>query len=94
MAKGPRVIRLFLVGSRIADRERAELIVDRLAARRPVADGAGEWLVTYGTAGTSEAMRSCEADLTAIDPGWIEILDFAAVSSRGLAALGLARAPH
>jgi hypothetical protein len=56
--------------------------VDRLADRRPVSDGIGEWQVIYRTEEISEAMRLCEADLTELDPSWLEILNFAALPSR------------
>jgi hypothetical protein len=82
MTDGPRVIRLFLVGSRTADRERAELIVDRLAATRPITGGAEEWRVMYPVTDASEAMAMCEADLSGLEPAWLEILDFEALPSR------------
>jgi hypothetical protein len=87
MAEGWRVIGLFLVGSRVADRERAELIVDRLAERRPVSGGVGEWRVVYPTGDTSEAMRMCEEDLNALDPSWLQVLDFRALPSHSLLRL-------
>jgi hypothetical protein len=76
------LLRIYLVGSKVADGRRAEQIVDGLASRRPVSGGAGEWRVVYETEEISEAMRICEADLTELDPGWLEILDFAALASR------------
>jgi hypothetical protein len=83
MAGRSRVLlRIYLVGSRVADRRRAEQIVDGLASRRPVSGGAGEWRVVYDTEEVSEAMRICEADLAELDPSWLEILDFAALPTR------------
>jgi len=76
------LLRIRLVGPRIADRERAESILGLLAARRPLEGGVGEWRVVYDTPEISEAMRMCEADLTELDPGWMAILDFEAVPSR------------
>ncbi len=82
MAHRSRVLRLNLVGSRPADRERAALIVDRLASRRTVAGDEGQWEVIYETGDTAEAMRLCESDLGEIDPSWFRVLDFIALPSR------------
>jgi hypothetical protein len=82
MNDGIRVLRLYTMGARSADRERAALLVDRLASRRKVTGDGPEWSVLYEVLDVSEAMRLCAADLTEIDPAWIEILDFKAVPSR------------
>lgn len=82
MSQRSIVLRLHLVGTRVADRERAELIVDRLTTRRLVVVGTGEWRVTYEAADVSAAMRMCEADLEHLDQRWLEILDFMVVPSR------------
>jgi hypothetical protein len=76
------LLRLYPVGPRVADRERAARIVERLASRRRVSEGMGEWRVLFDTGDVSEAMGACEADLAAVDPGWVEVLDFAAVAAR------------
>jgi hypothetical protein len=82
MRDGIRVLRLYTVGARPADRERAALLVDRLASRRKVAGDGPEWRVRYECRDVSEAMRLCAADLTEIDPAWIEVLDFKALPSK------------
>jgi hypothetical protein len=87
-ARSQVLLRLFLVGPRAADRERADRIVDGLAERRPVSDGMGDWRVIYDSEEISEAMRMCEADLAELDPGWLEILDFAAVPLRRILRTG------
>jgi hypothetical protein len=79
---GSRVIGFYLVGSPATDGERAELILDGLAKRRPVFGEAGEWRVFYEAEGTSEALRMCEADLGELDPLWPRILDFKALPQR------------
>jgi hypothetical protein len=88
MSDGIRVLRLFTVGARPADLERAALLVDRLASRRKVTGDGPEWRVLYECPGVSEAMRLCVADLTEIDPAWIEILDFTAVPSPPIRGTG------
>jgi hypothetical protein len=60
----------------------ALLLLDALAARRPV-EGHGPWIVTYRAADTSEAFALCAEDLEAIDPRWVEVLDFVAIPPRG-----------
>jgi hypothetical protein len=82
MSKGSRVLSLYLVGARTADRERAELLVDRLSSRRRVSGSDDRWSVLYESGDVSEAMRMCEADLSDLDPGWMQVLDFKAVPSR------------
>jgi hypothetical protein len=83
VAEPPEVfLRLFLVAPRIADRERAEQIVERLSARRPVYGEAGEWRLAYEASGVSAAMAMCAAELTELDPRWLEILDFAVLPAR------------
>jgi hypothetical protein len=70
------------VAAGVADRGRAELIIDRLASRRPVSFVSEEWLVSYEGRDVSAAMRACEEDLTELDPDWIRVLDFRALPSR------------
>jgi hypothetical protein len=74
--KTGRVLSLFLVASRTADRERGELLVDRLAVHRPVLGFAPQWQVVYECGDATEAMGRCAAELSELDPGWVEILDF------------------
>jgi hypothetical protein len=81
MREGIRVLRLHTVGAHPADRERAALLVDRLASRRTVSGEGPEWRVVYECRDISAAMRLCAADLSEIDPRWIEILDFEAMPS-------------
>jgi hypothetical protein len=73
-----------LVGSDEADRERATLVADRLAARRLVRGEAPEWWVFYERVDTVAAMELCETELTELDPRWFEILDFEALPSHPL----------
>ena len=73
------LLRLYLVGTRVADRDRATRIAERLEARRRVLGRPGEWWVTYEAADVTEAMATCEAELSRLDPAWHQILDFAAV---------------
>lgn len=79
---GGRILKLSLVGTGVADLERATLLADRLAARRLVTGEAPEWQVLYEAADTAEAMALCEAELGELDPRWLEILDFTALPSR------------
>jgi hypothetical protein len=58
------------------------LIIDRLAARRPVSLGSEEWLMSYEGRDVTAAMRACEEELTDLDPDWIRVLDFRALPSR------------
>lgn len=66
----------------VTDRGRAELIIDRLASRRPVSLGSEDWLVSYEARDVSAAMRACEEELTELDPDWLRVLDFRALPSR------------
>ncbi|HEX4306133.1 MAG TPA: hypothetical protein VHZ54_08865 [Solirubrobacterales bacterium] len=77
-----RELRLFTVGTRQAAADRAALIVDRLAALRPVEGETPEWRVSYPAEDVAVAFRRCAAELERIDPRWIEVLDFEAVASR------------
>jgi len=58
------------------------LIIDRLAARRPVSLCSEEWLVPFEGRDVTAAMRACEEELTDLDPDWITVLDFRALPSR------------
>jgi hypothetical protein len=82
MRDGIRVLRLYTVGARPAERERAALLVDRLSSRRKLTGDGPEWRVLYECRDVSEAMRLCAEDLSEIDPAWIEILDFKALPSQ------------
>jgi hypothetical protein len=82
MRDGIRVLRLYTVGTLSGDPDRAALLVDRLASRRQVSGDGPEWLVLYECRDVSGAMELCAAELTEIDPAWVEILDFSAVPSR------------
>jgi hypothetical protein len=84
MRAGERELRLHLIGSDDVAIGRAALVIDRLASGRVVSGTSPEWLVTYAGVDTGEAMRLLETDLTEIDPGWIEVLDFEAVPSQPL----------
>ena len=81
MRNGIRTLRLYTVATHPADRERTALLVDRLSSRRSVSGDGPEWTVLYQCLDVSEAMRLCAADLSEIEPAWIEILDFKAVPS-------------
>jgi hypothetical protein len=78
MEEGQRALRLFAVDDRRVTR--APLIVDRLRATRRV-EGDGPWIVVYPGIDTSQAMLALGRELTAMDPGWCEVLDFLAVPS-------------
>jgi hypothetical protein len=82
MSDGIRVLRLYTVGARPADLQRAALLVDRLSSRRRVSGDGPEWRVSCECRDVSEAMRLCAEDLSEIDPAWIEILDFKALPSQ------------
>jgi hypothetical protein len=84
MRNRERVLRLEVLGQGEEAEGRAGLIVDRLAGIRRVIGRCPTWLVTYQSLDVRGAFEQLEADLTAIDPSWIEILDFAALPSRPL----------
>jgi hypothetical protein len=84
MKDGERELRLHAIGIGEDARDRAVLIVDRLAVGRSVSGDCPEWLVTYPDVDIAGALELLEADLTGIDPRWIEALDFAAVASQPL----------
>jgi hypothetical protein len=71
-----------VVAGGVADRGRAELIIDRLASRRSVSLASEEWLVSYEGHDVSAAMSACEDELTELDPDWLRVLDFRALPSR------------
>ncbi len=84
MRESPRVLELCLVGSRVEERQRAELLVDRLASRRGLIGDGPRWTVVYDAVDVTEAMRLCEEDLGEMDPRWFEVLDFRALPARPL----------
>jgi len=84
MARSGCKLKIFAIAEETERRDRALLIVDALAAKRPV-DGSGPWIVTYPAADASLAFESCAEDLSAIDPRWVEVLDFVALPARGRA---------
>lgn len=75
-------LRLFPVTDRPGRCERVFLLIDALAARRPLAEEGEGWTLTYPGLDPTEAFGRCAAELDAIDPSWVEVLDFAAVGSR------------
>lgn len=81
MRDGERVLRLKVVGSGAGAEDRAVLIVDRLTGLRRVIGRCPTWLVTYPEVDSRGALKQLEADLTTIDPRWVEVLDFAALAS-------------
>ena len=84
MRESPRVLELCLVGSRVGEHQRADLLVDRLAARRGVTGEGPRWSVVYQAVDVTEAMGFCEAELAELDPRWFEVLDFRALPARPL----------
>jgi hypothetical protein len=74
-----RKLRLFVIADEETRRARAASIVTALGMRRPIEGDGPNWIVTYAEVETSEAFACCEADLNAIDPRWIEVLDFASI---------------
>lgn len=79
-----RVLRLRVLGQGEEAEGRAVLVVDRLAGIRRVVGSCPTWLITYPSLDIHGAFEQLEADLTAIDPRWVEVLDFAALPSRPL----------
>jgi hypothetical protein len=84
MTDGERELRLHAIGGGEGARDRAVLIVDRLASRRSVSGDCPEWRVTYTDVDIARALALLESDLSRIDPRWTEALDFAAVPSEPL----------
>jgi hypothetical protein len=84
MRDGERGLRLKALGQGERAEDRAVLIVDGLAAVRPVSGRCPAWRVLYSDVDIHEALEQLEVDLTAIDPRWIEVLDFAALPSEPL----------
>lgn len=78
MRRGLSTIRLYLLDDRAVDLDHVALIVDRLAAIRQVEEDPPGCRVIYETSDLSEAMRSCAADLDALDPDWRSLFDFSA----------------
>jgi len=77
-----RVLRLKVMGQGEEAEDRAVMVVDRLAGIRRVIGKCPTWLVTYSVLDIHGAFEQLEADLTAIDPRWVEVLDFAALPSQ------------
>lgn len=84
MTDGERELRLHAIGIGEGARDRAMLIIDRLALGRSVTGDCPDWRVTYRGVDSAGALELLEADLTGIDPRWTEALDFAAVPSQPL----------
>jgi hypothetical protein len=82
-------LRLFPVTDRPGRCDRAFLLVGALAARRPLAEEGEGWTLSYPGLDPTEAFGRCAAELDAIDPSWVEVLDFVAVGPRR--AIGHAR---
>jgi hypothetical protein len=82
MRNGDRELRLKVMGHGEEAEDRAVLIVDRLAGIRPVTGRCPEWRVTYSNVDVQGAFEHLAADLTAIEPRWVEVLDFAALPSK------------
>ncbi len=78
---GCRLMIFLLTGDAAGRRERALPILDTLAEIRPI-EGRGPWIVSYAAGDVSEAFASCAEDLDAIDPRWLEVLDFVALARR------------
>ena len=74
----PCRLRLFAIDEHDRTRERAVPIVAALAAKRSV-EGGGPWILTYAATDPSQAFASCAEELDAIDPSWVEVLDFVAM---------------
>ncbi len=85
MARSGCKLQIFALDDAEEGRDRALLIVDALASKRPM-DGCGPWIATYPAATVSEAFASCVEDLDAIDPRWVEVLDFVVIQARSRAA--------
>lgn len=73
-------LRVYPASPRAEAAGRAASILERLESHRPVSAVAGGWQVLYRAADISEAMAICAADLDDLDPGWMEILDFEALT--------------
>jgi hypothetical protein len=84
MRNGERELRLHVIGLGDEAADRAVLVVDRLAAGRSVTGRCPEWRVVYSNLDNRGALEQLQSDLTAIDPRWIEVLDFAALPSKPL----------
>jgi hypothetical protein len=71
-------IRISTIEEREEKCDRARLVMDSLAEERLVG-GDGPWIVAYSAADASEAFSLCAEGLDAIEPRWIEVLDFAVI---------------
>jgi hypothetical protein len=60
------------------------LVVDSLGGIRRVIGRCPTWLVAYPDVDVHGAFEQLEADLTAIDPRRVQVLDFTALPSRPL----------
>ncbi len=69
-------VRIFVVGARAGDRDRADQIIDALDDPRIVRGGEHEWRILFPGEDASEAMRRWERELAAVDPDWFRLLDF------------------
>jgi hypothetical protein len=84
MRNAERELRLHVIGLGAETEDRAVLVVDRLAADRSVTGNYPEWRVVYSNLDNRGALEQLQTDLTAIDPRWVEVLDFAALPSKPL----------
>jgi hypothetical protein len=84
MRTGERELQLRVTGAGEEAEDRAVLIVDRLAGVRPLTGRCPAWRVIYKNIDNRGALKQLEADLTAIDPSWVEVLDFVSLPSRPL----------
>ena len=75
------VLRLKVMGRGEEAEDQAVLVIDGLAGIRRVIGRCLSWLVTYSVLNIGGAFEQLEADLTAIDPRWVGVLDFAALPS-------------
>jgi len=71
-------LKIFAIGEEVQRHDRACLLVNALAAKCPI-EGSGPWIAIYPAADASEAFAKCAEDLSAIDPRWVEVLDFVAL---------------
>jgi hypothetical protein len=78
MARPDCKLKIFAIDEGAERRDRALLILDGLAAKRLI-EGSGPWIATYPLAAASQAFASCAEELSAIDPRWVEVLDFVAL---------------
>ena len=74
-------LRIFAIEEEGEGRDRALAIIDALAAKRAVV-GSGPWVASYPAASAAEVFSSCADELEAIDPRWVEVLDFVGIPAQ------------